>query len=111
MPDMEGLRHGPEIRLSRRSPEAPRSSARAKSGATILLLAWVLKISFATLHQEGARPEAARPLLEWVRSLALGPVPGWAVLLVVLAFYGWLIHATFSSRVDTGELAHGEVHV
>ncbi|HYI84314.1 MAG TPA: DUF2270 domain-containing protein [Acetobacteraceae bacterium] len=77
----------------------------------VLLLAWVLKISSATLHQQGVRPEAARPLLEWVRSLALGPVPGWAVLLVVLAFYGWLIHATFSSRVDTGELAHGEVHV
>ena len=34
----------------------------------VLLLAWVLKISSATLHQEGARPEAARPLLEWVRS-------------------------------------------
>jgi len=77
----------------------------------VLLLAWVLKISSATLHQEGARPDAARPVLEWVRSLALGPVPGWAVLLAVLAFYGWLVHATFSGRAEDGELAHGDVHV
>ena len=52
------------------------------------------------------RPDAARTLLElgprawrWGRCLA-GPVP-----LVVLAFYGWLIHATFSSRAQTAELA------
>ena len=41
----------------------------------------------------------------WVQCL------GWAVLLAVLAFYGWLVHATFRANVDTGEFAHGEVHV
>ncbi len=77
----------------------------------VLLVAWVVKISSATLHQEGARPDTAQPLLEWVRSLALGAVPGWIVLLTVLAFYGWLIRTTLSTYVEAGELAYGDVHV
>jgi uncharacterized membrane protein len=77
----------------------------------VLLLAWVLKISSTALHQSGVGSETTQPFLEWVRSLALGPVPGWAVLVTVLAFYAWLTYATFSTRADAGELAHGEVHV
>jgi uncharacterized membrane protein len=77
----------------------------------VLLLAWVLKISSSTLHQEGSPLDTAQSTMDMVRSLALGPVPGWAVLLAVLAFYGWLAHATFRAHADAGELAHGEVHV
>jgi uncharacterized membrane protein len=77
----------------------------------VLLLAWVLKISSATLHQEGVRPDATQTLLEWIQSLALGPVSGWLVLLAVLAFYGWLTRTTFTTHVSAGELAHGDVHV
>ncbi len=77
----------------------------------VLLLAWVLKISSSMLQQEGVRLDTAQPFLDVVRASALGPVPGWAVLLAVLAFYGWITLATFSTHVATGELAHGEVHV
>lgn len=77
----------------------------------VLLLAWVLKISSSTLHQDAIHLDTAQPTLEMVRTLALGPLPGWAVLLAVLAFYGWLVRATFRANVDTGEFAHGEVHV
>lgn len=77
----------------------------------VLLLAWVLKISSARLHEEGAQLNAAQPVLDMIGTLALGPVPGWAVLLAVLVFYGWLAYATFSTQADTGELAHGQVHV
>ena len=57
------------------------------------------------------QPDSAHPFQDLVRTLALGPVPGWAVLLAVAVFYGWLVHATFSTNADAGELAHGEVHV
>jgi uncharacterized membrane protein len=77
----------------------------------VLLLAWVLKVSSSTLHPDGVQPDSAHPFQDLVRTLALGPVPGWAVLLTVTVFYGWLVHATFSTNADAGELAHGEVHV
>lgn len=77
----------------------------------VLLLAWVLKISSSTLHREAAYPNTAQPMMDLVRTLDLGPVPGWAVLLAVLVFYGWLVHASFRAHVDAGEFAHGEVHV
>jgi uncharacterized membrane protein len=77
----------------------------------VLLLAWVLKISSSKLHQEAAHPDTAQPIMDMVRTLELGPVPGWAVLLAVLVFYGWLAHATFRADADAGEFAYGEVHV
>jgi len=77
----------------------------------VLLLAWVLKISSSTLHREGVPLDMEQPVLDVIRTLALGPVPGMAVLLAVLAFYGWLAYATFSAHAAGGELAHGEVHV
>jgi uncharacterized membrane protein len=77
----------------------------------VLLFAWTLKVSTATLHPQGTEMHAAHSPWTVIESLELGPVPSWAVLLAVFAFYGWLVYATFSSRAVTGELAHGEVHV
>jgi uncharacterized membrane protein len=77
----------------------------------ILLLAWVLKVSSSTLHPEAGRLDMAQSALNLVPTLALGPIPGWAVLLSVAIFYIWLAYATFSTREGPGELAYGEVHV
>jgi uncharacterized membrane protein len=79
----------------------------------VLLLAWLLKVSaLPSLQPEGApRAGAPQAFLEMVRGMALGPVPGWAVLLAVLAFYGWLVGAALSARARAGDLTHGEVHV
>jgi uncharacterized membrane protein len=77
----------------------------------ILLLAWVLKVSSATLHPAVGQLEFAQSALDMVPTFALGPVPGWAVLLAVAMLYIWLIYATFSGGADAGELTHGEVHV
>jgi uncharacterized membrane protein len=77
----------------------------------ILLLAWVLKVSSSTLHPAVGQLDMTQPALDMVSTLALGPVPGWAVLLSVTVFYVWLTYATFSASADAGELAHGEVHV
>jgi uncharacterized membrane protein len=78
----------------------------------VLLLAWLLKISPPSLQQEGTLREGApQAFLAVVGGMALGPVPGWVVLLCVVAFYGWLLSVTLSARARAGELAHGEVHV
>jgi uncharacterized membrane protein len=77
----------------------------------ILLLAWVLKVSSSTLHPAAGQLDIAQPVLDMVSTLALGPVPGWTVLLAVATFYIWLTYATFSASADGGELAHGDVHV
>jgi uncharacterized membrane protein len=78
----------------------------------VLLLAWLLKISLSSPQREGAaQAGVSQAVLDLVRGMALGPIPGWVVLLAVVAFYGWLLGATFSGRTRAGELAHGEVHV
>ena len=79
----------------------------------VLLLAWLLKVSSLPSPQQEGAPRAGAPqaFLAMVGGMALGPVPGWAVLLCVVAFYGWLLSVTLSARGRAGELAHGEVHV
>jgi uncharacterized membrane protein len=77
----------------------------------VLLFAWVLKISNWELKQGETQPHAADFFLNAVRNAALGPFPGWAVLLAVAVFFTWLGYTTFRPREESGELAHGEVHV
>jgi uncharacterized membrane protein len=77
----------------------------------VLLLAWVIKVSSSTLHPAIAQLDAAHPRPDLIPTLAVGPFPGWAVLLLVVIFYIWLAYAAFSASPDEGELAHGEVHV
>ena len=101
----------PKFLISRRAAMSRRLRRNYFWMFLVLLLAWVLKISSSTLHQEGVHENTVQPILGMIPTLALGPVPGWAVLLAVLAFYGWLVHATFRAHADVGEFAHGEVHV
>ncbi|MBV9219822.1 MAG: DUF2270 domain-containing protein, partial [Methylobacteriaceae bacterium] len=77
----------------------------------ILLLAWVLKISSSTLQQEGVRLDFVQSVQDVMQNAALGPLPGWAVLLAIAAFYGWLTYAMVRARREVGELIYGEVHV
>lgn len=77
----------------------------------ILLLAWVLKISTPKLQDDQAAHDVARSLNEIVGNASFGPMPGWAVLLCVVAFYAWLAGAALWSYGDADETAHGEVHV
>ena len=77
----------------------------------ILLLAWVLKISSPTLQDAETDLELVRSVHDIVNNAVLGPLPGWAVLLAIAAFYGWLTLTTLRPSGDPGELAHGEVHV
>jgi uncharacterized membrane protein len=74
----------------------------------ILLLAWVLKIASPKL-QEGTTADSGRPLMTIVDGAALGPLPGWAVVLVVLLFYGGMAYALLARRRTRGD--EDEVHV
>jgi uncharacterized membrane protein len=77
----------------------------------ILLLAWALKILTPKLQEEGVQAELVRSFGSVFENMAVGPLPGWAVLPVVGAFYGWLAYIAFASDSQAGELAYGEVHV
>jgi uncharacterized membrane protein len=76
----------------------------------ILLLAWLLKITSTFLQPIGERATVAESVDELLQNAAIASIPGWAVLLAILAFYGWLIYVALHS-IDRGELAHGQVHV
>jgi uncharacterized membrane protein len=77
----------------------------------VLLFAWVLKISNWELKPGEAMPSATNLFQAVARNAALGPFPGWAVLLAVAAFFAWLSYTAFRPRAESGELAYGEVHV
>ena len=74
----------------------------------ILLLAWVLKIASPKL-QEGTTADTARPIMTIIDGAALGPLPGWVVVLVILGFYGVMAWALVTRGKKRGD--EDEVHV
>lgn len=77
----------------------------------ILLLAWILKITSAKLQAGAGTAEFAFSFLGVLENASLGPLPGWAVLGGVTAFYVWLLTAALHKYKREGELAFGDVHV
>ena len=77
----------------------------------IVLIAWLLKISTPKLMPDGTPGHFAHSLAEWATGATIGPVPGWAVVLVVAAFYCWIIYTAFRRYAGEGELSIGDVHV
>jgi uncharacterized membrane protein len=77
----------------------------------VLLVAWLLKTASAKLQANGGDAEFVRSASEWLGNTALGPVPGWTVVILVLTFYLWVIYATLRHAKAAGELAYGDVHV
>jgi uncharacterized membrane protein len=77
----------------------------------VLLAAWVLKISSARLLMDEVEVDPSKPVPGAIQNLASGPVPGWLVLLLVIAFHLSLAYLAFRKSDASGELAHGEVHV
>ena len=77
----------------------------------IVLIAWLLKISTPKLMPDGTPGHFAHSLAEWATGATIGPVPGWAVVLVVAAFYCWIIYTGLRRYAGEGELSIGDVHV
>jgi uncharacterized membrane protein len=76
----------------------------------ILLLAWLLKTSTSVPQSTGAT-QMIHDTGELFRNAAIGYVPGWLVLVLVLCFYVWMFYLMLKHRETAGELAYGEVHV
>ena len=77
----------------------------------ILLAAWLLKTTSAKLQRGGGNVEFVHSGSEWLDDAALGPLPGWFVIMLVGTFYMWVTYATFRHAQRKGELAHGDVYV
>jgi uncharacterized membrane protein len=77
---------------------------------TILLIAWVLKISTPSLQNEvpGGLVHTAA---ESVSNATLGLLPGWLVAAIVTAFYVTLFIAAFVFGRADGDVSEGDVHV
>lgn len=74
----------------------------------ILLLAWALKIASPRLQGDSTAPDTARPIATIMQNAALGPLPGWLVILVVLGFYAALVAAILRHKHRADD---DEVHV
>ncbi|PVE24930.1 hypothetical protein DC522_08400 [Microvirga sp. KLBC 81] len=77
----------------------------------ILLLAWLVKTTFIRMQDSAMEAHIVTSVGEWVRNAAVGPVPGWAVIVAVTIFYGWILYASLRQPKGEGELAFGNVHV
>jgi uncharacterized membrane protein len=77
----------------------------------LLLLAWLLKVTSAFLEPAGDRATFIGSVDALLQNAAIASIPGWAVLLAILTFYGWLIYVALRHSIDRGELTHGQVHV
>jgi len=76
----------------------------------ILLLAWFLKISTPLLQPQGVHLGWREPFVNMIASAAAGPIPGIAVIVVVMLLYIWL--GWMVLQVDYEDEANaGEVHV
>jgi uncharacterized membrane protein len=74
----------------------------------ILLGAWALKVTFPSFSGE---VPPALSFHDWVRNAGVGPVSGWIISAIMLAFYGWIFVAALRTYGRQGELAHGDAHV
>ena len=75
----------------------------------VLLIAWVLKTTTSMLQPK--QGTVIPSFAEWFRNASIGYVPGWVVMIGVVAFYGWMLYIMIKHREAAGELAYGEVHV
>ncbi|MBL0408209.1 DUF2270 domain-containing protein [Microvirga aerilata] len=77
----------------------------------ILLFAWLVKTTFIRMQENAVEAHLVTSVSERVRNAAIGPVPGWIVILAVTLFYGWILYASLRRPKGEGELAFGNVHV
>jgi uncharacterized membrane protein len=77
----------------------------------ILLVAWVLKITSAKLQSGAGDAEFAFSFPKVLMNAALGPLPGWSVVVIVAVFYSCILYLILRPFKSVGEHAYGDVHV
>jgi uncharacterized membrane protein len=103
----EDLRH-PQFRISLPSAITRRLRRNYIWMFGILLLAWALKITSPKLQEDGTAIDTPRPLASIVANAALGPIPGWLVVVFVALGCLAIAVAYFQNRSRGDE---DEVHV
>ncbi|MBL0372759.1 DUF2270 domain-containing protein [Rhizobium sp. KVB221] len=101
----------PQFLISTRAAFARRLRRNYIHLFSILLLAWVLKLTSPTLQVEGQEMGLAASTRRAIGNAALGPLPGWLVFAFVAVFYCWLIYTAYIQNFREGELSIGDVHV
>ena len=76
---------------------------------SILLLAWVVKIS-SRLPETPKAGVNLNTFEQTIANAAFGPLPGWLIIAFVIGFYAWMLYATLRKDQRAGEFVHGEVH-
>jgi len=77
----------------------------------VLLLAWLFKTTSGKLPNGADSINFVHSAADWIRSLALGPIPGLFVLMGLVAFYVWLGFCLLRKQHITGEFAAEETQV
>jgi len=77
----------------------------------ILLTAWLLKTTSVKSPDNAVPTELVHSVSEWADNAAIGPLPGWFVIVAVVLFYAWIVYAALRKAEGAGELAFGDVHV
>ena len=77
----------------------------------ILLCAWLVKTTFIRMQESAVEAHLVQSFDEWIRNAAIGPVPGWLVIIGVMTFYAWVLYTSLRRPKGEGELAFGDVHV
>jgi len=101
----EDLRH-PRFRIDFRTALIRRLRRNYVWMYAILLLAWVLKITSPRLTADGAQQDVPISPMTIIDNAALGPLPGWIVVPIVLVFYAVIVAACLSrhKRADDDEV-------
>lgn len=103
----EDLKH-PHFHISLRAAATRRLRRNYIFMFGILLLAWALKITSPKLQDGRATVDTPRPLADILNNAALGPLPGWLVIVAAATFCAALGYIYFSHRSRSDE---DEVHV
>jgi len=103
----EDLRH-PRFRIDLFTAGTRRLRRNYMWMFAILLLAWALKITSPKLQNGTVAADTAKPITTIIDNAALGPVPGWVVIVLVAAFYALLVFACINRRKRADD---DEVHV
>jgi uncharacterized membrane protein len=106
----ESLR-SPKFLISRMTAFARRLRRNYIYIFAILLVGWAVKISTPNLQADEAPGGPAHPLRETLANAALGPLPGWIVIVTVAIFYAGLAVTAYMLTDEDEELAYGNVHV
>jgi uncharacterized membrane protein len=77
----------------------------------ILLLAWFIKTTTVVVEPGQGPVKFVHSIHELSKNASIGGIPGWAILILLVLFYGWMLFVMLRHREAPGELSYGEVHV